>query len=46
MRKLHIELNGSTLPDSVERIFDLEVELRTIESAITLIDFIGDVVFF
>ena len=40
LRHLEIQLNRSTLPGSANRIYQMEVNLRSIESAVPLIDYI------
>ena len=39
MRELEVELDGPALPFSPERVLDLEVDLRPVESPVSLIDF-------
>ena len=39
MRKLEVQLNGSALPLSAECVLNLQVNLRTVESAVALVDF-------
>ena len=39
MRKLEVQLNRSALPLSAERILNLQVDLRSVESAVALVDF-------
>ena len=39
MRKLEVKLDGSALPFSSESILNLQVNLRTIEGTVSLVDF-------
>ena len=38
MRELEVELDGPALPFSPERVLDLEVDLRSVEGPVSLID--------
>ena len=39
MRELEVKLDGSTLPFSSESVLNLQVNLRTVECTVSLIDF-------
>ena len=41
LRQLEVELNGAALPGAPERIFQMEVDFRAVESTVTLVDHIG-----
>ena len=40
LRHLHIQLDRSALPGSSDGVFQMEVDLRAVESAVTFIDHI------
>lgn len=42
----HIELNGAALPGTADGIFYMEIEFRTVKSAVSFIDLIGHALFF
>ena len=39
MRELEVQLNGSALPLSSERVLNLEIDFRSVESTVSLVDF-------
>ena len=38
LRQLHIQLDGAALPGTADGVRQMEVELRTVERAVTLVD--------
>lgn len=45
-RHEHIELNGPALPGTTDAVFQVEVKFRTVECAITFIDYVWNITLF